>query len=66
MEFLDMLVGVFGGCVGLLEVLTVLLDAAAGFVSVKTYQKYKHAAEKSVGGAASPICRLLHLRNTLI
>jgi hypothetical protein len=47
MEFLDSLVKLFDGCVGLLEVLTLLLDLTAIYVGVRTYQRHKHVAEKS-------------------
>ena len=46
MEFLNMFVKAFDGCVGFLEVLTIFFDIAAIFVGVKTYQKQQHAAEK--------------------
>ena len=47
MEFLDTLVRLFDGCVGLLEVLTIFLDVTAGYLGIKTYQKFKHHADKS-------------------
>ncbi len=46
MEFLDMLVRALDGCTGLLEVLTVVLDAAAVYLGTTTYQKHKQFMEK--------------------
>jgi hypothetical protein len=55
MEFLDTLIRLFSGCVGLLEVLTIFLDIAAVYFGVKTYQKYKHAAEKLAHHTKAPV-----------
>jgi hypothetical protein len=46
MDFLDGLIRGFDGCFGLLEVLTLFLDAAVIYLGVKTYQKDRHVAEK--------------------
>lgn len=46
MEFLDSLVKAFDGCVGLLEVLTLCLDAAALYLGLRNYQRHRHAVEK--------------------
>jgi hypothetical protein len=55
MRFLDALVNLFSGCVGLLEVLTVFLDIAAVYLGVKTYQKHKRAAEKLAHHTKAPV-----------
>jgi hypothetical protein len=46
MDFLEGLTRAFDGCFGLLEVLTIFLDAVAVYLGVKTYQKDRHVAEK--------------------
>ncbi len=46
MAFLDYIVIALGGCAGLLEVLTLLFDAAAVYVGVKTLQRHKRVAAK--------------------
>jgi hypothetical protein len=55
MEFLDTLIRLFSGCVGLLEVLTIFLDIAAVYLGVKTYQKHKHAAQKLAHHTKAPV-----------
>jgi hypothetical protein len=47
MEFMESIVKMFDGCVGLLEVLAICLDAAAIYLGVTTYQKHKRVAEKA-------------------
>ena len=46
MQFLEGLVRALDGCVGLLEVLTILLTVAAIYLGITTAQKQKHFAEK--------------------
>jgi hypothetical protein len=46
MQFLEGIVRALDGCVGLLEVLTLLVTAAAVYLGVKTSQKQKHVTEK--------------------
>ncbi|MBI3821436.1 MAG: hypothetical protein HY289_02025 [Planctomycetes bacterium] len=48
MQFLETIVRMFDGCVGLLEVLTILFDAAAIYLGFNTYQKHQRAVTKSV------------------
>ena len=46
MQFLEGIVRALDGCVGLLEVLTLLFTVAAVYLGVTTFQKQKHVAEK--------------------
>ena len=46
MQFLEGIILALDGCVGLLEVLTVLDIAAAIYLGVRTYQKQQHVQEK--------------------
>lgn len=46
MQFLEGIVRALDGCVGLLEVLTLLFMVTAVYLGVKTSQKQKHFAEK--------------------
>jgi hypothetical protein len=46
MQFLEGIVLALNGCIGLLEVMTLLLDAAAIYLGVRTYQKQQHTQEK--------------------
>jgi len=55
MEFLDTLIRLFGGCVGLLEVLPIFLGIAAVYLGVKTYQRHKRAAEKLAHHTKAPV-----------
>lgn len=55
MEFLETLIRLFSGCVGLLEVLTIFLDIAAAYLGVKTYQKHKHATQKLAHHTKAPV-----------
>jgi len=55
MGFLETLIRLFDGCVGLLEVLTIFLDIAAVYLGVKTYQKHNHAAEKLAQHTKAPV-----------
>ncbi len=46
MEFLDWFVKAFSNCAGMLEVLAIVFDLAAGYLGVKTFQRHKHVAQK--------------------
>jgi hypothetical protein len=46
MQFLEGIVRALDGCAGFLEVFTLLLDAAAIYLGVRTYQRQQHTQEK--------------------
>jgi hypothetical protein len=44
MQVLETLIRALDGCVGLLEVMALIIDALAVYLGVKTLQKHRHAA----------------------
>jgi hypothetical protein len=46
MQFFEGIIRALDGCTGFLEVFTILIDAAAIYLGIRTYQKQQHTQEK--------------------